>query len=86
MIYDHMGKPCYAIADFLIYDPDRKILTLKSIDTNRVLLWQGKDFKISAAEIQIHPDKEIKGIGNVHFTFNKEENKHFYKIFENHLH
>jgi hypothetical protein len=75
----------FALADELLFHPSSKKLELRSHVPQKVLLWQN-ELRLSspAIEIQrdpIHKTEQIKGIGDVHFYFNGEEEAIFRKIF-----
>jgi lipopolysaccharide export system protein LptA len=76
------GKESYAVADTLVYDPEAKTL-LFSAD-RRVLFWQD-GLTLSASEILIREDQSVEGHGDVHFTFNFEEQNYIDELFKQYL-
>jgi hypothetical protein len=75
----------YALADELFFHPTKRNLELRSNAPQKVLLWQN-DMRLSSPSIvitkdPIHKTEQIKGIGDVHFHFNGEEEAMFHKIF-----
>lgn len=74
----------YGIADKIEYDPCEQTLKLISLDDKKVLFWQkDNSLKLSAKEIHINQKEknDIKGIGDVRFTFNMEEENLILEIF-----
>ncbi|NGX35125.1 MAG: hypothetical protein K1060chlam1_01495, partial [Candidatus Anoxychlamydiales bacterium] len=62
---------------------ETKVL-LSSEKNKKVLFWQeDKSLKLSANEIHINPKEknDIKGLGDVRFTFNLEEENLIHEIF-----
>jgi len=78
-------KQTFALADELFYHPSTGMITLHGDAPKKVLLWQD-DRRLSSPAIEITHDpkkktKEIKGIGDVRFSFNAEEEALFRKMF-----
>jgi hypothetical protein len=76
------------IANKVFYDPSSKEIVLSSLDKKKVLFWQDDDsIRLSAKEIHIsQKDKDsIKGIGDVRFAFNFEEEKLIKEIFSRYV-
>lgn len=76
------GKESYAIADRLIYNCQDETL-LFSAD-NRVLFWQD-GFSLSASEVTLRQDETVEGRGDVHFTFNVDEQNRIDAFFKQYL-
>lgn len=76
------GKDSHAMADTLVYDPQNKTLVFSS--QKRVLFWQ-EGLHISANEVVIHKDQTVQGLGDVHFSFDLEEQSHINKFFNRYL-
>lgn len=76
-----------AVADRMSYSMDTNSIILSAYPGKKVLFWdKAQELKINAPEVHITIDpltqeRVIEGIGNVHFTFNAEEqillNQHF---------
>lgn len=82
-------KESFASADSLLYRTREKTLTLSSIPPKKVLFWQD-GLSLSASEVQIKQDPEteeetIEGFGDVHFTFDLEEQNFIKKFIANYL-
>ncbi len=79
------GKETYAIAEKAYYSlTDRQLLLTGSSHRN-VLFWQD-GFCLTAPEVHIERDLEkVQGIGDVHFTFDLEEQNYFEQIFSVYL-
>lgn len=78
----------YGLADKIEYDPNEKTLKLISDDDKKVLFWQkDNSLKLSAKEIHINQKEknDIKGIGDVRFTFNLEEENLINEIFSKYM-
>lgn len=78
-------KESFALADELIYHPGNGTLLLLAKESNKVLFWQD-DLRISAKQLQIQRDpttktESVKGMGDVHFSFDMEEEKTVNEIF-----
>lgn len=74
----------YGLADKIEYYPTEKNIMLISNDDKRVLFWQkDNSLKLSAKEIHINQKEknDIKGIGDVRFTFTLEEENLIHDIF-----
>ncbi len=76
------GKESYAMADQLTYNPLDQTL-LFSAD-KRVLFWQD-GFSLSASEVLIRQDQSVVGHGDVHFTFDVEEQNQIDAFFKQYL-
>lgn len=76
------GKESYAVADRLTYCPIEKTLTFSA--DRRVLFWQD-GLSLSASEILILEDQAVEGRGDVHFTFNLEEQNYIDELFRQYL-
>ncbi len=78
----------YALADELVYFPETKTLHLFARKEARVLFWKSDgSVQISAPEVAARFGKteEIKGIGDVHFTFDLEEAHRIETLFGKYL-
>jgi lipopolysaccharide export system protein LptA len=75
-------KNSYAIADTLIYDPILKTLLFTA--DKKVLFWQ-EGLSLSANQIFIRSDQTVEGRGDVHFTFDLEEQNFIDKLFKQYL-
>ncbi len=76
----------YGIADKISYNPYTKILKLSSLSDKKVLFWQDDDaIRLSATEIDINNKESIKGIGDVRFTFDLNEEELFKEIFSQYI-
>jgi len=78
----------YGIADKIDYIPHTKTIKLISNDDKKVLFWQkDNSLRLSAKEIVINqkPKPDIKGIGDVRFTFNLEEENLIHEIFSKYM-
>ncbi|NGX48535.1 MAG: hypothetical protein K940chlam5_00122 [Candidatus Anoxychlamydiales bacterium] len=74
----------YGLADKIEYLPLETKVLLSSDKDKKVLFWQeDKSLKLSANEIHINPKEknDIKGLGDVRFTFNLEEQNLIHDIF-----
>lgn len=70
------GSPLdqYALADTAIYDTQTKKLKLIAKQGRRVLFYdKANHLKISAPKVEISENKEVKGCGDVRFTFADHE-------------
>lgn len=76
------GKESYAMADRLSYDPIAKTILFKA--DRRVLFWQD-GLTLSASEVLIRQDETIEGHGDVHFTFDMEEQNQIDAFFKQYL-
>lgn len=76
------GKESFAMADHLSYDPIAKTILFKA--DKRVLFWQD-GLTLSASEVLIRADETIVGHGDVHFTFDMEEQNQIDAFFKNYL-
>ena len=79
------AKETFALADELTYRPEEGILFLWAHSDRRVLFWQD-DLRMAATELQIRKDRatkdeSVRGIGDVHFSFDLEEQQMFHEIF-----
>ncbi len=78
----------YGIADKILYSPESKIIKLSCLEDKKVLFWQDDEsIHLSANAIVIdQKEKEsIKGIGDVRFTFNVDEENILNEIFSEYL-
>lgn len=83
------NKESFATADHLFYHLGEKLIVLAAIPPKKVLFWQN-DLSLSANEIKIRQDPQtgtesIEGFGDVHFTFDDEEQNFIEKFFSNYL-
>ncbi len=78
----------YALADELVYFPETKKLHLLAKESGRVLFWKSDgSIQISAPQVAAHlgEREEIKGIGDVHCTFDLEEEHRIESFFGKYL-
>jgi hypothetical protein len=81
----------YALADQLVYFPKTQTLHLFAQAPGHVLFWKSDGtIQISAPEVQAHFDhkqqkEEIQGIGDVHFTFDLDEENRIETLFGKYL-
>ncbi|MBX7066784.1 MAG: hypothetical protein K1X28_06095 [Parachlamydiales bacterium] len=75
-------KESYAMADTLTYNPIEKTFLFGA--DRRVLFWQD-GLTLSASEVLIRQDQTIEGHGNVHFTFDLEEQNRIDEFFKQYL-
>jgi hypothetical protein len=78
----------YGIADKVEYFPIEKTIKLMSEANKKVLFWQkDNSLKLSANEIHINQKEknDIKGLGDVRFTFNLEEENLINEIFSKYM-
>lgn len=71
------NKDSFAVADRIHFSPIQQTMTLSAKEPKRVLFWQ-EGVSLSAPEIIIEKDpltgeEFIQGKGDIHFTFNTEE-------------
>ncbi|MBI3236189.1 MAG: hypothetical protein HYZ48_00530 [Chlamydiales bacterium] len=84
---DLATPPRCGIADRLHYSLTTKTLILSANPGKKVLFWdESQNFRISATEVHITEDpntqkQSIKGVGNVQFAFNAEENALLQQLF-----
>ena len=79
------GKETYAIAETATYSPQENLLTLHSSSQRKVLFWQD-GFTFTAPEVHIRKDLEtVQGVGDIHFTFDLDEQNYFEQIFSKYL-
>ena len=76
------NKETYAVADTLTYDPIDKTLLFSA--AHKVLLWQ-EGLSLSAPEIFIREDQTVEGRGDVHFTFDLDEQHYIDELFKQYL-
>lgn len=76
------GKESYAMADTLTYNPTEKTFLFGA--DRRVLFWQD-GLTLSASEVLIRQDQTIEGHGDVHFTFDLEEQNYIDEFFKQYL-
>lgn len=75
-------KETFALADKLTYHPLNKTILLSS--AKKVLFWQ-EGLSLSASEVFIRPDQTIEGRGNVHFSFDMDEQNYIDQLFKQYL-
>ncbi|MBS0625089.1 MAG: hypothetical protein JSS32_03480 [Verrucomicrobia bacterium] len=79
------GKETYAIAEKASYFPKENRLVLNSSSARKVLFWQN-GFTLTAPEVHIQRDTEtVQGVGDVHFSFDLDEQNYFDEIFSRYL-
>lgn len=76
------GKESFATADSLTYDPTEKTLLFGA--ERKVLFWQ-EGLSMSAKEVLVGQDQRIEGHGDVHFTFDLEEQNFIKEAFRHYL-
>jgi lipopolysaccharide export system protein LptA len=76
------NKPTYALADTLTYHPADQTLLFSA--THKVLCWQ-EGLSLSANEVLIRQDQTIEGHGDVHFSFDLEEQNSIDNLFKQYL-
>jgi lipopolysaccharide export system protein LptA len=76
------NKESFAVAQSLTYNPIEKTLLFSS--PRRVLFWQ-EGLTLSASEVLIRHDHTVEGRGDVHFTFDLEEQNFINEFFNNYL-
>ncbi|MBU6446684.1 MAG: hypothetical protein KGQ49_04730, partial [Verrucomicrobia bacterium] len=76
------GKESYAMADRLTYNPLEKTFLFGA--DRRVLFWQD-GLTLSAPEVLIRRDEAIEGHGEVHFTFDLDEQNCIDDFFKQYL-
>lgn len=75
------------LADRLLYSPSTRTLILAANPSKKVLFWDEQEsIRMSANEIHITFDpitqrENVKGVGNVQFTFSSDENSLLKKLF-----
>jgi lipopolysaccharide export system protein LptA len=75
------------VADEVLLNPQTKEMRLLAQAGHQVLFWhEEQNLRLSAQEIVVIPDPVsgkdvIKGIGNVRFSFNEEQQETFHKLF-----
>ena len=75
-------KESFALADTLVYNPNDQTLLFSR--EKRVLFWQ-EGLSLSASEILIRKDRTVEGLGDVHFSFDFEEQNFINQLFEKYL-
>jgi hypothetical protein len=75
-------KKSFAIADKLIYHPIEETLVFSS--AKRVLFWQD-GLSLSAPEVLISKDQSVVGLGDVHLSFDLEEQNSINALFKQYL-
>jgi len=75
-------KESYAVADTLTYNPTEKTLLFAA--ANRVLFWQD-GLALSASEVLIRQDQTVEGHGDVHFSFDLDEQNYIDELFKQYL-
>ncbi len=75
-------KPSYAVSDTLTYNPTEKTLLFAA--DHRVLFWQ-ENLSLSASEVLIREDQTIEGHGDVHFSFDLDEQNYIDNLFRQYL-
>lgn len=76
------NKPSYCLADTLTYTPKTQAFLFGA--NERVLFWQ-EGVSLSAPEILIKQDHTIEGHGDVHCSFNMEEQNYIDQFFKQYL-
>ncbi len=76
------NKESYAVAESLTYNPKEKTLLFSS--ERKVLFWQ-EGLSLSATEVLIREDQTVEGKGEVHFSFDLEEQNFINDFFNNYL-
>ncbi len=85
MIIKNNQKPlCFGIAEKVSYDPIKKEALLTS-ENSHVLFWQKDGTEMSAEKLLINHQNEVKGVGDVHFSFSEDESNLFNKTFSEYL-
>nr|NGX36025.1 hypothetical protein [Candidatus Anoxychlamydiales bacterium] len=87
-IYQNQGYIGYGIADKIEYFPNEKNIKLISEDDKKVLFWkEDNSLNLSANEIHINQKEknDIKGLGDVRFTFNLDEENLIHDIFSKYV-
>ena len=76
----------FAVADIIDYDIETERVILKSMPGKKVYFWQeDNSLSICAKEVEITEKKQVKGKGNVRFSFDFEEDKFLHEIFSKYL-
>lgn len=75
-------KESFALADTLIYDLCDKTVLLTA--KRKVLFWQS-GLSLSAAEVLIRKDQTVEGKGDVHFSFDLDEQNTIDQFFKRYL-
>lgn len=75
-------KISHALADTLTYNPTDKTLLFSA--AKKVLFWQD-GLHLSAEEVLIRENQTVEGKGDVHFTFDLEEQNYIDKFFKQYL-
>jgi hypothetical protein len=77
----------YALCDQLVYFPSTRSAILSAEGDKRVLVWSRDSMRLSAPEVrmQFDPEPKIQGIGDVHFTFDLEEQELIDTLFSKYL-
>ena len=75
-------KESHALADTLTYDPHEKTILLSS--AKKVLFWH-EGLSLSADEVLIRPDQTVEGRGDVHGSFDLEEQHSIDSFFDPYL-
>jgi len=79
------NKETYAIAETARYCAEENLLILNGSPGRKVLFWQD-GFTFTAPEIHIRKDPEtVQGVGDIHFTFDLDEQDYFEQIFSKYL-
>ena len=83
------NKDAFALAEKIVLHPKQQVLILTAISPKRVLFWQ-EGVSLSAPEIHIQKDlvtrqEWIQGKGDIHFTFNSEEQNIIDQFISNYL-
>lgn len=79
--------PRFGLADWITYSPTTRTFILSANPGSRVLFLDGKEnLRISAQEIHLtqdgnHQTESVKGVGNVQFSFNADEEALLQKVF-----
>lgn len=75
-------KESFAVGDSLSYNTSDETFLFEA--KKRVLFWQ-EGFTLSAPKIMIHKDQTVQGIGDIHFSFDMEEQNYFDNLFKQYL-
>lgn len=83
------GKESFALADALVYKPEKNLFILTAISPKKVLFWQN-DVRLAATEVHIQRDphtgnETVEGVGDVHFSFDVDEQNAMHEFFRNFL-
>ncbi len=76
------GKESYALSDTLTYTPSDRSFLFSS--ARKVLFWQ-EGLSLSASQVLVRPDHTVEGHGDVHFSFDLEEQNSIDQLFKRYL-